>query len=364
MNLERIDLVCIFDFELDLSGSALRKLLAAVPSHLNPAVPCVSTSFGWLFYQLLPVIPLAENSSNEGLPALPGFRRMGLKAPVTADNVPGRPMGAVVSVCADLGIGSFIYWSRADGNQDPLQLKWSLNLSLPSEYQSQIEELASHMTELERLYPFVALMSTSASIQEVVNSNATALGAVFTGGREHQPESILQSYVRANLSERDYECFLARWTDALAIYPRLDEELYESSLWRLVQVYELAILGRRALRTYVNRNNTIAGSYRLWPQFVGIEQRRDRLLQTRSLLMRGLPIQSDESRILIDRVSKVFHLDGLEQDAKQTFEFLEGRFQFAKATFLGALAVLLFLVTNWDKLESLVHFLHRRFGGL
>lgn len=363
MDLERIDLICVFDFELDLRGSALRKLLASVPSHLNQAVARSSTSFDWLFYRPLAGLSSLEESAKGGIPALPGFRRIGLKAPDKVDKVPGRPMGALVSVCADLGIGSFVYWSRVDGNHDPLQLKWSLDLFLPREYQNQIEELASHMTELERLYPFVALMSTSTTIEQIVDSDAAALGAVFTGGREHQPESILQSYVRSNLSEREYECFLARWTDGLAIYAKIDEELYESSMWRLAQVYELAILGRRALRTYVNRNNLIAKTYRLWPRVIGIEQRRDLLLQTQSLLMRGLPIQSDESRVLIERVSKSFHLDGLEEDAKRSFEFLEGRFQFAKATFLGALAVFLFLVTNWKKLKPFVEFLIRIFHG-
>lgn len=71
MDLERIDLICIFDFELDLHGSALRKLLASVPSHLNQAVARYSTSFDWLFIDLLLRSRLLKNPLTEVFPRFP-----------------------------------------------------------------------------------------------------------------------------------------------------------------------------------------------------------------------------------------------------------------------------------------------------
>ena len=79
------------------------------------------------------------------------------------------------------------------------------------------------------------------------------------------------------------------------------------------------------------------------------------------MLVNGLPVQSDESRTLIQNTSAAFHIDNSADAAKQSFAFLEGRFQFAKATLLAALALLAFVVSNADKLANGLHYMLTHF---
>lgn len=309
----------------------------------------LSESFDWLFYRSRWSVEDGPHNP-ERSPVLPGFIRVGLKAPPAIARLQGKPLGAVVSICAELAIGSFIYWNTFDGTYDPFAVKSSLSLFLPEEYLVQVRDFVPHMTDLERLYPVVSLVAETEDVAEFCTKNDVVLGRLFTAGMEHEPAELLKSYISKNISARDYERFFVRWTDSLAVYHTIDFDLYERSLLRLVQVYEAAILARRALQTYTSGNETLARTYRLWPRFIGIEERRDRLLRTTSLLVNGLPVQSDESRTLIQNVSAAFHIDNSAEAAKQSFSFLEGRFQFAKATLLAALALLAFIVSNADKL--------------
>ena len=363
MKLKRIDAVCIFDFEIDLDGSQARRLAASIASRFDPdkglivprALSRISKSFDWIFYRsrwnLQDGPPTATRT-----PALPGFVRVGLETPEKTARLAGQPMGAVVSLCAELGIGSFIYWNTFDGDFDPFAVKGSLSLSLPEEYLNQLPDLVPHMTDLERLYPVISLMTESQDVVGFCQENAEELGRLFTGNMGHEPADVLKLFIAKNISGRDYEQFFVRWTDSLAVYRSLDDdELYELSLFRLVQVYEAAILSRRALQTYTSGNHSLGSRYRIWPRFIGIEERRDRLLSTTSLLVNGLPVQSDEARSLIENVSAAFHIDNSAEAAKQSFSFLEGRFQFAKATFLGGLALLAFVISNAEKFKPIVN---------
>jgi hypothetical protein len=362
MKLKRIDAICIFDFEIDLEGSKARTLIARVNSASaeNVLRKRFSESFDWLFYRSRWTLEEGPHSPGRH-PTLPGFVRIGLKTPTKTARLPGRPLGATISICPELAIGSFVYWNTFEGTYDPFAVKGSLSLFLPEEYLEQVREMVPHMTDLERLYPVVSLMADTEDVATFCTENAAELGRLFTGGMEHEPLDTLRSYISKNLSARDYERFFARWTDSLAVYSSIDEELYERSLLRLVQAYEAAILARRALQTYTSANESLASTYRLWPRFIGIEQRRDRLLRTTSLLVTGLPVQSDEARTLIQNVSSAFHIDTSAAAAKESFSFLEGRFQFAKATALAALALVAFMVSNADRLAKAVRYIIQHF---
>src|SRR5215472_8052575 len=161
-------------------------------SHDSLLLRRLSQSFDWLFYRSR--WSVAEGPHNtERSPALPGFVRVGLTAPATTARLKGKPLGAVLSICPELAIGSFIYWNTSDSTSDPFLVKSSLSLFLPEEYLVQAHNLVPHMTELERLYPVMSVMADTEDVGEFCAKNDAAL----------HPQPLLPAARRQHLETRD-----------------------------------------------------------------------------------------------------------------------------------------------------------------
>ena len=102
--------------------------------------------------------------------------------------------------------------------------------------------------EVERFYPFVAVMADTEEIDDFATANAVEIGRILTGDLEGERSATLRKYVENDLSQRSYEKLLIRWTEAFALYSRLDsEKKYEECMFRAVQVFEHCILARVSL---------------------------------------------------------------------------------------------------------------------
>ena len=77
-------------------------------------------------------------------------------------------------------------------------------------------------------------------------------------------------------------------------------------------------------------------------------------------MVKTLPFRSTEAESLVRKAQEIFQIPTFLRDAKDSYDFLEKRYQNTKTTALAALAVATYILDKlkfWDKLASLWHHL-------
>ena len=113
---------------------------------------------------------------------------------------------------------------------------------------------------------------------------------------------------------------------------------------------------------------------RILPRPLLVERRRNELLRVEMGMIKALPFRTAEGRQLVRKAQENFNIPQSLQDAKDSYNFLETRYQNTKTTALAIVAVIAYIFDKmklWEWLGALLTghlglFLHvqRYVGGL
>ena len=360
MPISRIDVIQLFDLDLSRRGRIPdpRKLLKTDAE--SAAYKRYVESFEWIFEAQSTPGDAKDRTIDPTLQYLsqrvncpyspPGFDRFALKkAPMDSQDC-----GGVITLSKDLQAGMVCTWQTYSGTGDALAIKHSLSVDIPAHYLKQLSGLFDYISEGHLMYPFIGLRYTSSELGAVLRDESTFLGMVLCGGLDHESDDTMRLYVSNGLSLRRYEGLFLHSSGGLGVYvsgvepsAEADLELYERTLFRAVQVCEICLLEQRVLRTFKSAADKDAKKVRIFPRPFLIEKRREELLTLENKLVRSLPFRSPESAPLIRKAQEIFQVPSFLQDAKDSYNFLETRYQNTKTTALAAVAVLAYLL---DKL--------------
>ena len=347
----RTDIVYIMDLnlrpfrarEISRFSSDLSKV--AGPSEM---LHRMDDSFKWLFYEdQLKDFTLFDISS-------------------ASRNNDANANGAVLRINPRLRVGSYILWRTYLGDPDPKKLKERAGQET-SEALSTLFKLLPPLPRcfkenpIERYYPFVAIQVDTDDIDEYAKANAEEIGRILTLDWEQERPTTLRKYVETDLSLRSYEKLLIRWTDALALYARMeDEEKYEKCMFRAVQLFEHCILARVSLRA-------LAGDMETFLRHLAVVtpakwyRSRDLLATFASAeetFVMYPHVQSVEADRLITAAGDQFGLAKVLASAQTKQSEFRERLEWAKSQTLGLLAVVIYSVDKvirWGRLEAWVH---------
>jgi hypothetical protein len=290
----------------------------------------------------------------------PGYDRFALK------NDPSDPgdRGGVITLSRSLLSGMVCIWKSYPDGGDPLAIKHSLSVDIPDVYLRQLAPIFEYISEGLLMYPFLGLRYSSADLAQIVREEGGFLGRLLSGGLDHEPEETMRSYVSQNFSRRSYEGLFLQSSQAIGVYTcgteptnEADLDLYEKTLFRAVQVCEIGLLEQRMLRTFKARSDNNAKRVKLLPRPLLIESRREELLVLEYEMMRSLPFRTAESISLIRKAQETFQVPSFLQDAKDSYNFLETRYQNTKTTALALLAVATYILDKlnvWVKIGKIL----------
>jgi hypothetical protein len=336
MDLIRTDLVAIYDLRFDRVGQIPWPLLKNSGSRIASRL---KESFGWMFY-------------GEELRSFDSFDL----SQVVPDCV-----GAALRVNRQAGVGSLLVWRLSyDGKTDPLALKLA-----PWKDGEQslltVEPLLKGLRG-DRIFPFLSIQANTAAdnLDDFAKSHAVELGRLLTSDLEGERPSTLERYVESDLSRRAYEKLFLRWTEALAVYARLDsDEFYENCMFRAVQIFEHCILGQVSLISALERMDRFSRRLLL------VTPRK--WFRARALFASLADAEYDfvvypqtssvEANRLLAAAQNQFGLSNFLTSAKAKGIELRDQFEWAKTQTLGLIAVVTYLldkIIGWDRLKDLV----------
>ena len=383
MALNRVDVIRLFDIDLS-RGGRLANLRASLQSDSpSPAYSRYVESFSWLFDpqdifgndEQRKIDPTERYLSDAvSCPfSLPEFDRFSL----SPDGKDQSDKGGVITISETLRIAAVCLWNRHSCNTDAIDLKLSLETSIPRYYLNQISILFPYIAEAELMYPFFGIRCEEIQLEQVLADKGVFLGRLFSGGLEHEADQTLKNYVQDNLSHRGYEALFVRSSDGLGVYTshierdvEADQLLYENTLFRAVQVCELCLLEHRLIRSFKSQVDQDARKVRILPRPLLVEQRRNELLRIEMGMIKALPFRTAEGRQLIRKAQEKFNIPQSLQDAKDSYNFLETRYQNTKTTAVAIVAVIAYIFDKmklWEWLGALLtgHFsLFLYFQGL
>jgi hypothetical protein len=214
------------------------------------------------------------------------------------------------------------------------------------------------------MYPFIGLRYASSELDEVLRDDGIILGMVLSGGLDHEFDDTMRSYVSKGLSLRRYEGLFLQSSGGLGVYvsgtestAEADLDLYERTLFRAVQVCEICLLEQRMLRTFKSIADKDAKKVRIFPRPFLIEKRREELLILENEMVKSLPFRSPESVPLVRKAQEIFQVPSFLQDAKDSYNFLETRYQNTKTTALATVAVVAYILDRlkvWNTIARLI----------
>jgi hypothetical protein len=322
----RTDVLSLFDLDFQRSRVSNKDLESIQRHNTNEKLRTLyESSFEWLFY-------------GSSLPGLSRFYFPGDKRPT---------VGSCLTLHPEHGIGVFTVWSTYLHDADPLQRKHSAWDGAEDSLRK-IYGLGLDIREIQRHYPFVSVLANTDNLTSFCRENAVELGRLFTGNYEYEDEHRLAKYVDDNISTRGYERLFVRWTEALAVYADSaddkDKRRYEQTLCRALQVYETCVLVERLLRKLNAETDRIVSTlapYRFRPW--AVNNLITSLLNTERTYIVSPPVSSVEAQRLLQAAFNNFGIPHLLESAKSSVEFLEKRYQWEKAQFLGLIAVVAWL---------------------
>ena len=280
-------------------------------------------------------------------------------------DIVGLPNGQV-HACAlllhrEYRVGVLSIWAGPWDGPAPTPLKHKKESPIPSfEINGTLEQIGIEgIVERERMYPFLAVWVNSEDIAGYVanNSNSERVGRLLTGGSEFEEPAQVRSYVEDNLSWRSYERLYLRWTDALGLYgANIDEPTRENTIARAVQLHEICVLVRRILRSASSEITELStGLTALHPRSYDRWRRSNAVLtkftDTELHYLVAPPVRSVEGEVLLKKAYQHFGIPDLVDATRRNYAALERRLQWIKAQWLGAVAVLAFIL---DKLVGLL----------
>jgi hypothetical protein len=255
--------------------------------------------------------------------------------------------GATLLRYPKLSAGVCSIWQQFDSGHDPRAEKdraWKW-YGDSNTYQTELEHIGISLLDTERVYTFVSLVVDvdAADLSRFCLENAEELGRIFTGGYESEEPSQLRSYIETgNLSWRSYERLFFRWTDALAVYSR-DTADYEHVLFRAAQVFETCVLTRTILRALKERADGAASTTTaFWPRPWKVNRIITQFAAAEKDFIIAPPVQSVEADRLLRAAQNQFGIPQMVAAMKESVSYLDRRFQWSKAQFLGVIAIVLF----------------------
>lgn len=375
MILSHIDVVRLFDIDL-----SRRRRIPALDTLLDTTAGSSAfsryvESFEWLFEaQCVPVNSKFRNvdptvrflSPSVNCPySLEHFDRFALRA----DSTDSTDMGGVITLSRELQAAIVCVWNRMPNGSDPLRIKHSLPVDIPQSYLRQLSGIFDYIAEGQLMYPFISLRYTQTELSEIISENDVALGRLVSGGLDHESDETTRKYVSASLSLRRYEGLFLLSSGGAGIYSSGieptesdDLDLYERTLFRAVQVCEVCLLEQRVLRTFKQNVDRDAKKVRIFPRPLLIERRREELLILENGLVRALPFRSPESLPLIRKAQEIFQIPMFLQEGKDSYDFLEKRYQNTKTTALALLAVATYVADKlnvWGAIKHLMFYVFR-----
>lgn len=379
-----VDAIALYDIDLGKAGKLpdLRTTLGAKSesslsasseeriskSTVSEAFARFYDSFEWLFE---PQVAPGDGGSQEGDPmtayyaqdvncarSLPGFDRFSLK-PNPHDP---SDKGGVITVSEALKVAVLSVWRRYGPEKNPLHIKHDLTSDIPDHYLKQLSVLFPHMAEGELMYPFVAVRYDSTDLDEVLARDGVALGRLFSGGLDHEADDTFRAYLKDNLSIRKYEGLFLRSRDGLGVFtsgvedsPEKDLLLYEKTMFRAVQVCELCLLEHRLARSFRMRVDRDAQKVHTFPRPFLVEKRRTELLALEMGMVKSLPFRSPEAPALVKKAQDRFSIPERLREAKDSYDFLEGRYQNTKTTALAIVGVAAYIFDRMHVWNGISH---------
>ncbi len=260
--------------------------------------------------------------------------------------------GAILRINRRLGIGTYMLWQKYGADTDALALKnaaWEESNEFLRSLSPYLEGL-----EVERFYPFVAVMADTEAIDEFATANAVEIGRILTGDLEGERTATLRKYIENDLSQRSYEKLLIRWTEAFALYSRLDsEKKYEECMFRAVQVFEHCILARVSLLAITEQMEKFLHHLLFLTPAKWIKSRSllTGFSNIEDVFVMYPRVQSVEADRLIGAAHAQFGLEKVLDAAKAKQAELREQLDWAKALSLGLLAFIAYLA---DKMKDWV----------
>lgn len=261
----------------------------------------------------------------------------------------------MITISRTLKAAVICIWKRYKSTTDPLEIKHSLSVDIPQHYLKQLSNIFDYIADGQLMYPFISLRYSSSDLTEVINRDGVFLGRLLSGGLDHEPDETLRGYLSKNLSGRRYEGLFLLSSGGVGIYvsgteptEEADLNLYENTLFRAVQVCEMCLLEQRLLRTFRNQADSDAKKVRIFPRPLLIEKRREELLALENDMVKSLPFRSPESMPLVRKAQEIFQIQMFLQEAKDSYSFLESRYQNTKTPALAVVAVIAYIL---DKLK-------------
>jgi hypothetical protein len=290
----------------------------------------------------------------------PGFDRFAL----VRDSADPTDQGGVITLSRDLQAGMVCVWKSYPGTSDALAIKLSLSVDIQDHYLKQLTGLFDYISEGQLMYPFIGLRYSSLELAEVIRDDGVFLGKLLSGGLDHEPDETMRQYVSEGLSRRRYEGLFLQSSGGIGVYssgteptPEADLNLYENTLFRSVQVCEICLLEQRMLRTFKDNVDRDAKKVRTFPRPFLVERRREEVLFLEYEMVKSLPFRSTESVRLVRKAQEIFQVPTFLQDAKDSYNFLETRYQNTKTTALAAVAVITYILDKlkvWDAIRVLL----------
>jgi hypothetical protein len=377
MHITHIDVARLFDIDLSGGGQIpdLRESLQTEsPSETYSRY---GDSFPWLFdsqdtpgnKEQIKINPTVRYLSERvNCPhSLPGFDRFSLGR----NSEDQSDKGAVITISRTLRIAVVCVWNRYEGSAKAIDIKLSLGTAIPRHYLDEISILFPYIAEVELMYPVFGMRYDEADLQEVLDREAVFLGRLFSGGLDHETDETLKGYLVDNVSIRGYEALFVRSSDGLGVYsshvecdPRQDQRLYENTFFRAVQVCEVCLLEHRLLRSFKTRVDLDAKKVRVLPRPFLVERRRSELLALEMGMVKALPFRTPEAVPLLRKAQQNFKIPQSLQDAKDSYDFLETRYQNTKTTALAILAVVTYACDKMKLWEWLGAFIRTQINHL
>ncbi len=119
----------------------------------------------------------------------------------------------------------------------------------------------------------------------------------------------------------------------------------------------MCLLESRLLRSCKTRADSDARKLRIIPRPLLVEKRREELLVVEDDLINALPFWSPESMRLVRKAQEIFNIPMFLRDAKDSYTFLELRYQNTKTTALAAVAVATYVLDKLGVWQAIGHYL-------
>lgn len=326
----RIDIVSIFDLRFSRADRIPWPPISPDNPH-SCIASRLSESFRWNFY-----------GNN-----IEGFQLFDLSQAVSGAT------GAGLRINPESRIGTLLIWRSYNSQSDPHTLKaqaWE-----ESGKDSALLAPVFRELRIDRIYPFLAIQidTDEDTLDSVAEANAEELGRLLTGDLEGERASTLKHYIDADLSRRAYEKLFLRWTEALAVYSRQDDKIYENCMFRAVQIFEHCILAQVSLISIMERMDSFSRRLILVTPFNWLSS-RGLFTAFASAEMRFIVYprtQSVEANRLLTDAQSQFGLPAFLASAKSKAAEVLEQFQWAKTQTLALIAVTTYVldkIVGWD----------------